>query len=62
MWREIILANRPAILSAIDAADEELMALRDLVELADAAGIQRYLAVAKVRRDELLARRLRRRE
>jgi len=62
MWREIILTNRSALLAAIDAADEQLMRFRDLVEIGDAAGIERYLAAAKRRRDALLAERLRRKD
>lgn len=58
MWREIILTNRKAILSAIDQADEQLMLLRDLIETGDEQGIEQYLAQAKARRDALLARRL----
>ncbi len=62
MWRDIILTNRKALLNAIDAADEQLMRIRDLVDLGDAAGIERYLTAAKKRRDELLTKRLRREE
>ncbi len=58
MWREIILTNRRPLLTAIDAADEQLMRIRDLVETGDARGIERYLASAKKRRDKLLARQL----
>jgi prephenate dehydrogenase len=53
LWREIIMTNRPAILSSIDAADEQLMVFRDLVELSDGPGIEKYLAEAKARRDAL---------
>jgi len=62
MWREIITTNRQAVLEALDAADEEIMRLRDLVETGDGPGIERYLAAAKKRRDQLLADRLRRRQ
>ncbi len=62
MWREIILTNRKAILDAIDDADERLMHLRDLIELGDGRGIERYLRRAKRRRDALVARRMRREE
>lgn len=62
MWREILLTNRTALLAAIDAADEHLMRLRDLIEVGDAAAIERYLAAAKRRRDRLLAERLRRKD
>jgi len=62
MWREVLLTNRAAVLSAIDDADEELMGLRDLIDAGDAAGIERYLAAAGRRRDGLLRERLRRRQ
>lgn len=62
MWREIIMTNRKAILAALDNADEALMKLRDLVELGDGPGIQRDLAAAKKRRDQVLSRRLRQRQ
>ena len=62
MWREIITTNRQAVLNALDAADEEIMHLRDLVETGDGDGIERYLTGAKKRRDQLLADRLRRRQ
>ncbi|MDY7011281.1 MAG: prephenate dehydrogenase/arogenate dehydrogenase family protein [Planctomycetota bacterium] len=62
MWRDIILTNRKPLLNAIDAADEQLIRLRDLIDLGDAAGIRRYLTSAKKRRDKLLARRMRQEE
>ena len=58
MWREIILTNRKAILSAIDQADEQLMYLRDLIEAGDGEAIEQYLARAKARRDALIAKQL----
>ena len=60
MWREIVLTNRSAMLAAIDDTDEQLMALRDMIELGDGPGIERFLARAKKRRDKLVATRLRR--
>ncbi len=62
MWREIILTNRSAMLAAIDSADEQLMNLRDLIELGDGAGIERFFALARKRREALVTKRLRRRE
>ncbi len=56
MWRDIFLTNRKQVLAALDDFDEALMALRDLVELADADGIERFLARAKRRRDTTIAR------
>lgn len=60
MWREILLANRRAVLDAIDAADEHLTHLRDLIELGDGPGIERFLAAAKRRRDRLVDEKLKR--
>jgi len=57
MWREIIMTNRKAVLAALDDADEALMKLRDLIEVGDGPGIQRYLAAAKKRRDAMLSQR-----
>jgi len=53
MWRDILMTNRRAVLNAIDGFEESLMHLRDLVELGDAPGIERFLAWAKKRRDQL---------
>lgn len=58
MWRDIFLTNRKAVLSAIDAFDEELCHLRDLVELADAPGIEKFFEAAKKRRAKTIAQRL----
>jgi prephenate dehydrogenase len=57
MWRDVLLTNRRAILSALDAMDGRLCQLRDLLELGDAPGIEKFLAAAKKRRDETVARR-----
>ena len=62
MWREIIIINRKAVLDAIDKADEQLMNLRDLIEIGDGPGIESFFAAAKKRRDALLAKRCQRRE
>jgi len=56
MWRDIFLTNRRQILAAIDDFDESLMALRDLVELGDARGLERFFAAAKKRRGATVAR------
>ena len=55
MWRDIFLTNRRQVLAAIDDFDEELIALRDLVELGDARGLARFFAAAKKRRDATVA-------
>ena len=57
MWRDIFVTNRRAVLSAVDALDERLQELRDLLELGDAKGIERLLSRAKRRRDETIAKR-----
>ena len=62
MWREIILTNRSGVLVALDDADEQLMQLRDLIELGDGPGIEKFFAAAAHRRDALVAKRLRRDE
>ena len=56
MWRDIFITNRKAILSGIDAFDESLMQFRDLLELADAPGLEKFLADAKRRRDSTIAK------
>lgn len=56
MWRDIFLNNRGHILAAFDAFEEELLALRDLVEMGDAKGLERFFAAAKKRRDSTIAR------
>ena len=54
MWRDILLTNRKAILAAIDRFDESMAALRDLLELSDADGIEQFLAEARWRRQKYL--------
>ncbi len=58
MWRDILVTNRKHILAAIDAFDDDLMHLRDLVELADTPGIEKFLALAKKRREATIAQAL----
>lgn len=53
MWRDIFITNRKAVIGAIDAFDESLMHLRDLLVLADAPGIEKFLAKAKQRCDAM---------
>ncbi len=59
MWREIVLSNAQAILGCIDDAQEQLAQLRKIISRPDARSLERYLAKAKLRRDELAARRIR---
>jgi len=56
MWRDIFITNRKAILAAIDAFDESLMQFRDLLELADAPGLEKFLSAAKTRRDRTVGK------
>jgi len=56
MWRDILVTNRKPIIAAIDAFDESLMQLRDLLRLADAPGIEKFLLAAKRRRDSTIAK------
>ncbi len=58
MWRDILMTNRRFIIDAIDDFDESLIHLRDLLEMGDAPGIEKFLASAKKRRDATLARRM----
>lgn len=62
MWREIILANRQAILQSLGSAEKQLTRLRKMIQQADGGGIEQFLASAKERRDELVAHRRRRGE
>jgi prephenate dehydrogenase len=62
MWRQIALHNREAVLAALDDAGTRLADLRRLIDDADGPAIERFLAHAKTRRDDLVHRRLRRQE
>jgi len=55
MWRDVFATNRKAILAAIDSFDESLMQLRDLLELGDAPGIEKFFRAARKRRDATIA-------
>ena len=56
MWRDIFVTNRKAVLAAIGKLGKSIDLLRDLLERGDAAGIERFLAKAKTRRDATIAR------
>lgn len=58
MWRDILVTNRKQVLAAIDEFDDGLMHLRDLVEMADTPGIEKFLAAAKKRREATIAQTL----
>ena len=55
MWRDIFLTNRVAVLGAIEKFSHSLVELRDLIDRADADGIEELLAKAKARRDNTIA-------
>jgi len=56
MWRDIFLTNRGQVLAAIDEFDEALMQLRDLVDLGDRKGLERFFSSARARRETTIAR------
>ena len=56
MWRDILLTNRSAVLSALDRFSEDTAALRELIDRGDAEAIEKFLARAKRRRDTTIAR------
>lgn len=54
MWRDICIANRVALLQQIDSYQNELTAMRDMLEQGDAAGLEQAFAQAKAVRQEWL--------
>ena len=56
MWRDIFLTNRGQVLAALDEFDEALMQLRDLVDLGDRKGLERFFTSARARRETTIAR------
>ena len=56
MWRDILLTNRSAILSALDKFSADTAKLRDLIDHGDGDAIEKFLARAKKRRDTTIAR------
>jgi cyclohexadieny/prephenate dehydrogenase len=52
MWHDIALANRPALLAAIDAFDAHLAELRDAIDRSDGTSIMATFERAKRARDE----------
>jgi len=56
MWRDVFATNRKAILAAIDSFDQSLMQLRDLLELGDAPGIEKFFRAARTRREATIAK------
>lgn len=55
MWRDIAIANRDALLSAIDTFGEHLAILREQVAASDADGMEATFTRAKTARDEFAA-------
>lgn len=54
MWRDIALNNRAALLTEIDAYQSRLNALRDLIDRADGAALERLMTQARNARDAWL--------
>jgi prephenate dehydrogenase len=55
MWRDIAIANRTALLDAIDLFSEHLGQLREAVASEDSAGMHETFTRAKAARDEFAA-------
>lgn len=51
MWHDILLANKHAVIAAIDRFDTELQATRRLIEQSDSAALFKLLNDAKAARD-----------
>jgi prephenate dehydrogenase len=51
LWRQILLANRDHLLTALDQFDERLAAFRSAVERQDAVALEQLLTAAKKIRD-----------
>ena len=54
MWRDICIANRDRLLSELSRYTEELSCVRNLLETADAAGLEKLLAEAREARNRWL--------
>ncbi len=55
MWRDIALANREAVLHAMDAFSEHLAELRRAIDAGEAAQLERTFSRAKAVRDQFTA-------
>ncbi|MBL8482604.1 MAG: prephenate dehydrogenase/arogenate dehydrogenase family protein [Rhodocyclaceae bacterium] len=51
MWRDIMLANRDAVLAELSSYERELAMLRALIETGDRAGLEEVFARARAARD-----------
>ena len=58
MWRDILMTNRPAVLSAIGDMAGRLGHLAELIHAGDADAIEQLLAAARQRRIDTIGRRL----
>ena len=47
MWRDVCLANRGALLTALDGYLEELELLRGMIEASDGQGLEQRFAAAR---------------
>jgi prephenate dehydrogenase len=56
MWRDIALANRPALRDALAGWDRELRAFSDALDNSDGTAIERFLTDARNRREAWLER------
>jgi prephenate dehydrogenase len=52
MWRDIALANRENLISALDAFCEDMQDFRRLLKSKDEKAITKFFEMAKKRRDE----------
>jgi prephenate dehydrogenase len=57
MWRDICMANRPALLAELTRFETVLAEARRMLEAQDAAGLERLFDDARRARNEWLARR-----
>ena len=56
MWRDICLANREALLAALDDYLEELELLRGMIEASDGQGLEARFAAARAARAKWLVK------
>jgi prephenate dehydrogenase len=56
MWRDIFLWNRDNVVMFIEAYERSLSQLKQLIQVSDAAGIERKLDQAKQEREKLSTR------
>ena len=54
MWRDVCLANRDALLAALEGYLEELELLRGMIEASDGQGLEERFAAARAARAKWL--------